>query len=85
MELAHITDFFGFNAGPGRLEAVAQGPLMPRYSKDPNYEYSWRIRGDLIAQELRLQGHDIEGGLAMLRSASEKSPLLARALARAED
>ena len=85
VELAHITDFFGFNADPGRLEAIAQGPLMQRYSKDPNYEYSPRLRGDLIAQELRLQGRDIEGGLAMLRSASEKSPLLARALARAED
>jgi hypothetical protein len=32
-----------------------------------------------------LQGRDIEAALAMLRAASEKSPLLARALARAED
>ena len=43
------------------------------------------VRQDLIEQELRLQGRDIDGALAMLRSSAEKSPLLARALARAED
>ena len=74
----------GFEADPQCLETIVRGPLMKRYSKDPNYEYSPTLRDELIAQELRLQGRDIEGGLAMLRSAAEKSPLLARALARAE-
>lgn len=84
-ELIRITDFFGFSADAERLDAIARGPLMQRYSKDLSYEYSANLREQLIAQELRLQGREIEGGLAMLRSASEKSPLLARALARAED
>ena len=66
------------------MTAIVEGPLMKRYSKDTSYEYSPRLRQDLIEQEMRLQGRDIEGALAMLRAASEKSPLLARAIARAE-
>ena len=58
---------------------------MTRYSKDTSYEYSPRLRHDLLAQEERLQGRDIDAALAMLHSSAEKSPLLARALARAED
>jgi hypothetical protein len=84
-ELGRIATFFGFAASEEQLSAVAGGPLMRRYSKDPNYEYSPTLREQLIDQEIRLQGRDIEAALAMLRAASEKSPLLARALARAED
>jgi hypothetical protein len=84
-ELGRIAASFGFAASDEQLTAIARGPLMRRYSKDPNYEYSPTLREQLIDQEIRLQGRDIEAALAMLRAASEKSPLLARALARAED
>jgi hypothetical protein len=83
-ELGRIADFFGFSAPQDRLAAIADGPLMKLYSKDTSYEYSPRLRQDLIEQEIRIQGRDIDRALAMLRAASEKSPLLARALARAE-
>ena len=83
--LDRIAGHFGFAASGERLRELASGPLMKRYSKDPNYEYTPKLREEVIAQELRLQGRDIEGALAMLRAASEKSPLLARALSRAED
>ena len=84
-ELGRICAFFGFEADERALAAVASGPLMSRYSKDPAHQYSPSLRRDLIGQEIRLQGSDIDGALAMLRSAAEKSPLLARALSRAED
>ena len=84
-ELARIASHLGFTASGERLRELAVGPIMKRYSKDPNYEYTPKLREDLLAQELRLQGNDIDGALAMLRSASEKSPLLGRALSRAED
>jgi len=82
-ELGRIASFFGFNADAAKLDIIARGPLMTRYSKDPNHEYSPNLREQLIAQEVRLQGADIDAALAMLRSAAEKSPLLARALDRA--
>lgn len=84
-ELARVAEFFGFGADRGRLASVAAGPLMARYSKDPSYEYSPTLRGQLIDQELQIQGREIEAALAMLHAAAEKSPLLARAISRAED
>ena len=83
-ELGRIAGFFGFNAGEGRLTAIATGPLMRRYSKDPSYEYSPRLREELLEQEMRLRGREIEDGLAMLRMSAERSPLLARSLSRAQ-
>jgi hypothetical protein len=83
--LGRVAGFFGFSDDAQSLQAIASGPLMKLYSKDPAHQYSPALRQDLIEQELRLQGRDIEGALAMLRSSAEKSPLLARALARAED
>ena len=82
-ELDRVTAFFGFDADADSLNSIARGPLMTRYSKDPNYEYSPNLREQLIAQEIRLQGGDIDAALALLGSAAEKSPLLARALSRA--
>jgi hypothetical protein len=84
-ELGRVAEHFGFDASEERLRTISSGPLMQRYSKDPSFEYTPQLREDLIAQELRLQARDIEGALAMLRSAAEKSPLLAQALSRAED
>ena len=81
-ELGRMASFFGFAVSKDRLAAIASGPLMQRYSKDPSYEYSPRLREDLIAQEMRLQGRELEAALAMLRQASEKAPLLQRALHR---
>jgi hypothetical protein len=83
-ELGRIARFFDFDAAEDRLAAIAAGPLMRRYSKDPSYEYSPSLREELIAQEMRLRGREIEDALAMLRMSAEKSPLLARSLSRAQ-
>jgi hypothetical protein len=83
-ELGRTAAFFGFAASDEQLAQIAAGPLMGRYSKDPQYDYSANLRQQLIEQELRLKGRDIEAALAMLRTASEKSPIVARALRRAE-
>ena len=82
--LERIAASLGFRADQERFAEIAQGPLMKRYSKALEYEYSPDLRKALIEQELRLQGNEIYAALAMLRAASEKSPLLARALKRAE-
>jgi hypothetical protein len=58
---------------------------MRRYSKALEYEYSPRLRNELIAQEIRLQGREIDSALAILRVSSEKSLLLARALERTQE
>lgn len=82
--LARAAEHFSFAADEAQLTEIATGPLMTRYSKAMEYEYSPGLRHELIGEaEARHQG-DIETALAMLRGAAEKSPLLARAIARSE-
>ena len=83
IELGRVAAFFDFDADEERIEAVARGPLMGRYSKHLGYEYSPQLRRDLIADANRHFRTEIDGSLAMLHSAAEKSPLLARAINRA--
>ena len=84
-ELRRIAQFFGFPADPEQLRGIAAGPVMTRYSKAPEYEYSPRLRRDLIGETAERHREQIDAALAMLESAAEKSPLLARALARARE
>lgn len=81
--LTKLADFFGFATGD--VAAVASGPLMQRYSKALEYDYSPALRRDLIAEASREHAADIADALAMLRAGAEKSPLLARALGRAKE
>jgi len=83
--LRKVTGFFGFACDPERLQAIAGGPLIQRYSKAVEYEYSPDLRRDLIAEAGEQHSRDIESALAMLRAAAEKSPLLGRPLRRAKE
>jgi hypothetical protein len=80
--LTRVAEFFDFRTD--RVAEVAAGPLMGRYSKAVEYEYSPNLRRELIGEASERFGADIDAALAMLRSAAEKAPLLERALARAE-
>ena len=82
-ELARAADLFGFAGAADELQAIAAGPLIRRYSKALEYEYSPGLRRDLLAEATSHHRADIDGALAMLARAAEKSPLLARALQRA--
>jgi hypothetical protein len=84
-ELQRVAEFFGFSAEADRIRSIATGPLMDCYSKAPEHAYSATLRRDLIAGTLEQFRREIDRALAMLDSAAEKSPLLARALARARE
>lgn len=84
-ELARVARFFDFAAVDGPIEAIAAGPLMTRYSKAPEYEYSAGLRNELIAEATAANRQAIDDALAMLARAAEKSPLLARAITRARE
>jgi hypothetical protein len=81
-ELRRVAEFFGF--ATDSIDAIAAGPLMRRYSKATEFEYSPSLRRDLIAEAEAANRVDLDGALAMLQSAAENSPLLERALRRAE-
>jgi hypothetical protein len=84
-ELIRLAQFFGFAAAAERLHTIATGPLMTRYSKALEYDYSPSLRRELIAEAGAAHRADIDSALAMLNRASEKSPLLERALERAKE
>jgi hypothetical protein len=82
--LARLAAFFEFQADERQLATIAQGPLMNRYSKAPEHDYSPQLRRELIAEAGHAHRGEIASALAMLRAAAETSPLLARALNRVE-
>jgi hypothetical protein len=82
--LKSAADHFGFAADPSIIATITSGPLMSSYSKALEYDYSADLRRELIEEAGQYHRSPIESALAMLRSAAEKSPLLGRALARAE-
>ncbi len=83
--LARIATLFGFAAPAERIREIATGPLMGRYSKALDHEYSPSLRRDLIAEATAANREDIDSALAMLQSAAATSSLLARALDRAKE
>lgn len=83
-ELGRAAGFFGVADDDTQLREIASGPLMSRYSKGPEYDYSAGLRRELIAEAIAANRAAIDDALAMLARAAEKSPLLARALRRSE-
>ncbi|QNM83107.1 hypothetical protein H8M03_01725 [Sphingomonas sabuli] len=81
-ELARLAGALGINAPAERVTAIANGPLMRRYSKATEYAYSPDLRRELIAEATAHNRASIDSAVAMLQSAAERSPLLARALDR---
>jgi hypothetical protein len=81
--LGTFADFFGISAAPDTLRAIVGGPLLGRYSKALEYEYSPALRRDLLAQTGREHGAAIGEALGWLASAARGAPLLEAALNRA--
>ena len=75
---------FGFAVSRDEIAAVVNGPLMRRYSKALEYDYSPALRTELLAEAARENAANIADALAALRDAAATSALLGRALDRAE-
>jgi hypothetical protein len=72
----------GCTLPPELAETIVTGPLMRRYSKALEYEYSPGLRRELQAEARQQHGRNIVAALDMLKEAAKSSPLLERALAR---
>jgi hypothetical protein len=82
--LRRFADHLQFAATDEQLREVANGPLTRRYSKATEYEYTPQLRQDLLAEANQRHRADIESALAMLSAAAETTPLLRKALDRAQ-
>jgi hypothetical protein len=81
--LRELVDFLGFEAEGHALEAIAAGPLMWRYSKATEYEYSPALRRELLEAAAQEHAADIADALMGLGEMAEDWPLLKSALNRA--
>lgn len=81
-DLANAAGHFGCDLGPDEATSIATGPLMNRYSKALEYDYSPALRQELQSEARRWHGAAIDSADAMLDEASRGSPLLKRALER---
>jgi hypothetical protein len=75
---------FDFAVSGARVQELVAGPLMRRYSKALEYDYSPSLRAELIADAARAHRADIDAAMTALSSAASSAPLLAQALQRAQ-
>lgn len=82
--IGRCADHFGLPASPERIAEIASGPLMRRYSKAMEYDYSPSLRAELLGEARRQNLAEIDAAVAGLREAARSAPLLGRALRRAD-
>lgn len=78
-----IGAFFRFEASDEQIGTIVTGPLMRRYSKALEYDYSPQLRRDLLEEASAMHRAEIAAALHWLGAAASGSPLLRRALDRA--
>ena len=81
--LAAIAAHFGHDAGEATARAIIEGPLMGRYSKALDYEYSPALRREILAEARHRHGAAIRDGLNWLAGLAGRYPAVADAIRRA--
>jgi hypothetical protein len=81
--LSHVASHFGIEAASDHINAVSTGPLMRRYSKALEHDYSPSLRTELLDEARNRHLPQINEAIAALYEAAGSAPLLDRALKRA--
>lgn len=80
---AAIAGHFGHEVSPAQAEAIGSGPLMRRYSKALDYEYSPALRNEILADARRRHAPEIRDALNWLGELENRYPAAAQAIRRA--
>jgi hypothetical protein len=80
---AAIARFFGHELAAPQARAIADGPLIRRYSKALEYEFSPAARQDTLAEARWRHGAAIRDALGWLGQLAARHEAIARALRRA--
>lgn len=81
--IGRTAQHFGLSSSGDRVAELAGGPLMRRYSKALEFDYSPGLRAELLADAAHRHESQIGSALASLRLAAATVPLVKRALGRA--
>lgn len=79
-----IAGHFGIEVPEPWARAIAEGPLMRRYSKALDYEFSPEARRDTLAEARFRHGRAIQDGLDWLAGLASRYPAVAQAIRRAQ-
>ena len=79
-----IAGHFGIEVPEPQARAIAEGPLMRRYSTARDYEFSPAARRDTLAEARFRHGRAIQDGLDWLGGLASRYPALAQAIRRAQ-
>ena len=82
--LLSLAEHFELPLDPTRAAAIAEGPLMRRYSKALEYEYSPQLRAELLSQARQRHRREIDDALGWLGDLASRYPALASALRRGQ-
>ena len=63
------------------LADIARSPVLTRYSKSPDFEYSPQMRGELLRQSRQDNAAQIAAGLHWLENLAKSQPAVAKVLA----
>jgi hypothetical protein len=80
---AAIAAHFNYPVDPARARAICEGPLMRRYSKALDSEYSPALRREILADARRRHAGAISDALNWLATLESRYPAAARAIRRA--
>lgn len=81
--LAAIAGHFGHAADAAPIRTIVEGPLMGRYSKALDYEYSPGLRRQILAEARYRHGAAIRDGLNWIAGLGASYPAVAEAIRRA--
>lgn len=80
--MQRIVEHLALIADEPAIAALADSPLLGRYSKAVEYDYSPTLRRALIDEATDAAGASIDEAIGMLAELARSSPLLARGLGR---
>lgn len=79
-----IARHFGHEVDGVTAKAIAAGSLMGRYSKALEYEFSPRVRQEVLAEARRFEGPAIRDALVWLNALAARYPAVADAIRRSQ-
>jgi hypothetical protein len=80
--LCETATFFGHALPAREAEALVRGPLMRRYSKALEYDYTASLRREVLADARRRFGREIDAALADLDRLGRRWPAIGEVLER---
>ena len=83
-QLRVAADHFGLDLSPEDARDLVSGPIMTRYSKAPEHDYSASLREELLAEAAQIHADDIRQTLLWVDQLARRFPIVAAAIATAE-